>query len=305
VITVVIPTHNRQGNLRRAIKSVFGQTVSPKELIVIDDASDDPVTNAVFDDAPDGLQCILLRNEVSKGGNYSRNLGINYAGQNFISFLDDDDYFCKDKVERCLDAIAQHPTVDVIYHSAMVHVDECGVKYKTFPKDLSNEPDIFKSLLLKNCIGGTSMVTIRRRTLLDVGNFDEEQPALQDYELWLRLAKHGKRFLFIDCPLTEYECGFLKSSISRDLKKHWKAMDRIDNIYRSEISTLPLRDQKERRVQRLRVAVYKSMINGRYFDSLGYQLKIIGVNYKFKDLLTFFVMIMGRCTVFRIRQYLS
>ena len=77
MIAVVIPTHNRVSELRKALKSVFQQKLLPEHIIVVDDGSVPAVPVDVFADAPTSIKLTLLRNELPKGGNFARNLGAN------------------------------------------------------------------------------------------------------------------------------------------------------------------------------------------------------------------------------------
>ena len=204
-ISVVIPTHNRPDGLAAAVKSVFNQTLQPKELIVVDDGSNPPVTEDVFTGCPAGLTTKLIRNEHPKGANNARNRGIVEATGEWIAFLDDDDEFFKDKIAAVSEVIAEKgDAIDLIYHPAHIFMVNEGVSYISKPKKFLPEDDVFRQLLIKNHIGGTSMVIARKEALVKAGMFDEQLPALQDYELWLRMIKGNCNLYMIDMPLTRY-----------------------------------------------------------------------------------------------------
>ena len=96
LISVVITTKNRIKKIERAIKSVLNQTHKNIELIVVDDGSNDGTHNLIKSKYPN---IILQRNDISLGGSVARNIGWQICKGKFISFLDDDDYFRKDKLE--------------------------------------------------------------------------------------------------------------------------------------------------------------------------------------------------------------
>lgn len=189
VISVVIPTHNRLDGLKKSLESLLRQKQLPDEVIVVDDGSRLAVEYSVFEGFPTQVKCILLRNDEPKGGNNARNQGVMAASGDYIAFLDDDDQFKPNKVEVLQREIAKNASVDVFYHPAHIHMLNEGVSYISKPYGFSQDEDVYRSLLVQNRIGGTPMVTVRKQALLDVGLFDEQMPAMQDYELWLRLAK--------------------------------------------------------------------------------------------------------------------
>src|SRR5690606_9048843 len=147
---------------------------------------------------PAEVEVKLLRNEKPMGGNNARNRGVLASTSDYIAFLDDDDAFKPNKIEELKKAILDGVNADIIYHPAHIHMINEGVSYFSKPKIFKEGEDIFRKLLLENVIGGTPMVTIKRQSLVDVGLFDEEMPALQDYELWLRMAKAGASFYYVD-----------------------------------------------------------------------------------------------------------
>lgn len=230
-ITVVIPTHNRPDGLAKSLKSLAEQTLLPTEIIVVDDGSSVAVTNTIFDIFPSSVKCTLLRNEIPKGGNYARNRGIITATSEYIAFLDDDDQFKPEKIHILTKSINENPTTDIFYHPAHIHMLNENVFYYSKPYKFKPTDDVFKLLLVENLIGGTPMVTVRREALVSVGLFDEAMPALQDYELWLRLAAATFSFHLIDKPLTNYEQKTKKNSITKNSDSIFKARHLIDAKY--------------------------------------------------------------------------
>ncbi len=214
-ISVVIPTHNRVEELQRALGSVYRQTLLPNELIVVDDGSESAITKDIFQDVPKSLETVLLRNDVPMGANHARNIGIKAANCDWIAFLDDDDAFYPNKIEVVSKAIKNNPDRDLFYHPAKINMVNEKLAYFTNPREYKPNDDIFRLLLIKNEIGGTSMAIVRRSKLFEVGGFDEQMPSMQDYELWLRLTKNGARVKKINQPLTKYSCITKKGSISK------------------------------------------------------------------------------------------
>lgn len=199
-ISVVIPTHNRPDNLRRAINSVLHQSRPADEIIVVDDGSDIPAV------VPEGVT--LLRHDESKGGSAARNTGIRAAASDYIAFLDDDDECLPTRLKRIAEASA-----DVIHHPARIVYTNEGVEYDSRP---SHNITVDR-LLTANLIGTTSVVCVNRDLALAVGGFDETLPALQDWEMWIRLAKGGASFFCLDTPLTRYHFATGERAMSKSI----------------------------------------------------------------------------------------
>lgn len=258
-ISVVIPTHNRLDGLASAIFSLSEQTVRPDEIIVIDDGSDQAVPASIFQGFPADVRTVLIRNETPKGGNHARNRGVLSATGDYIAFLDDDDTFKPKKIELLKKSAQENPSVDLIYHPAHIHMVNEGVSYFSKPKKFESDEEVFRRLLVSNLIGGTPMVTVRRTALLHAGLFDENMPALQDYELWIRLAKNNYRFYFLNEPLTNYVHKTKSSSITKNSDAIERARMILDGKYRHVLT------EAERRVlrrSRLKSDVLRFSLNG-------------------------------------------
>jgi glycosyltransferase involved in cell wall biosynthesis len=232
-ISVVIPTHNRERGVRRALESIAAQTAPPAEIIVVDDASTVPFDRAIFEEVGIAAESVVLRNEQSRGANVSRNIGVRAAASDFVAFLDDDDEFHPEKIEA-IERVASRGIADVIYHPALMVYDKENIRYVSHPGDQVD----FRRLLVGNAVGGTSMVSVNRQKFLDAGGFDEALPALQDYEAWLRCAKAGYRFLKVARPLTTYHHVTGQGSISKSLEKLDTALHIIAEKYAEDIRTL-------------------------------------------------------------------
>jgi glycosyltransferase involved in cell wall biosynthesis len=300
-IAVVIPTHNRKNDLLRAIGSLSIQTSLPDEIIVIDDGSMEPVTENIFDAVPKQVIFRLLRNEVSKGANNARNRGINEAKSEWIAFLDDDDEFKANKIEVIKSGIAQYPDIDVFYHPSEIYMINEDVMYVSNTADISSEKDVFKKILISDSIGGTSMTIGKRRSLIDVALFDEQLPALQDHELWLRMAKAGKKFKFINLPLTKFNCVTNVESISKSLDAHNKAISLLEDKYKHDYALLNKDEIKTYQLWKNRRLVYKKLLNYQIFRAFSYQCKYFFKCFQLKYLLFAFAILCGPRFVFRLR----
>jgi len=292
LISVIIPTHNRHIDLSKALLSVFVQTDIPAEVIVIDDASKPSLTDEIFKNSPVGIKCILLTNEVALGANYSRNFGVKRASCAFIAFLDDDDIFLPTKLETLKSVISENNTFDIFYHRAIISMENEGVSYLTKPQKL--RPDkTYSKLMCGNFIGGTPMVIVRREVLLKTGGFDVQMPALQDYELWIRLARLGYKFFYIDQVLTQCHYYTKRISISKSIESNEKAVDIIYNLNKNGYSSLSRFEYKEYESWKFKNKAHKYLLNLDYFGSVRTQFGLLNYNMNFQNLIRLCVVLCG------------
>ena len=211
-ISVIIPAFNRAHTLPKALDSVLSQTLKPREIIVVDDGSTDE-TNAVLANYP-GL-CIISQD--NRGVSAARNVGIEKAGGEWLAFLDSDDEWLKEKLEKQWDAIC-------IDDKLICHTEEIWIRNGQRVNPMKKHKK-FGGMIYERCLPlcviSPSSVMIHRSVFEDVGVFDESLEVCEDYDLWLRIcAKYS--VLFIDEPLI-VKYGGHEDQLSR---KHW-GMDRF------------------------------------------------------------------------------
>lgn len=179
-ISVVIPTYNYGRFLARAISSVLEQTHPVLEIIVVDDGSTDN-TREVAQGFGDRIQYLYKEN---RGSSAARNAGIRIARGEWIGFLDADDAWVPEKNAKVRELLQEHPEAVMIYHPHVLLSDEGPVGYRR-----AAEPDeLFPELLYHNFISGGSSALVRRSVLLDLGGFDESLQAVEDWDMWTRVA---------------------------------------------------------------------------------------------------------------------
>lgn len=214
LVSVILPTYNRAELLKRAIDSVRAQTYENLEILIIDDASSDDTESIVrsYRDA----RIRYIRHSSNLGGAAARNTGLQLARGHFIAFLDSDDEWVPEKVERHIEVFQTYPDYDIVY-SAIRQVYPDGsfrISYHDGP-----EGRIYDLLLQRNVVGPTSAFVIRRTCFERVGGFDESLPSAQDYDMWLRLARHYK-FKCIREPLVNYYWHGDQITGNVEAKKH-------------------------------------------------------------------------------------
>jgi glycosyltransferase involved in cell wall biosynthesis len=201
-VSIVLPTYNRAPLIGRSIRSVLEQTYRNFELIVVDDGSTDTTAEEVARFADTRIR--YLRFDQNRGAAAARNAGIRQAAGAFIAFQDSDDEWLPAKLACHMHVFATSaPDVGVVY-SDMQRVRRDG------SSSYHRSPDVALGVLIdpntrfyQVCKLGIQSTVIRRECLTAVGGFDEEFPALEDLELFIRLSRRY-RFHHLESPLVRY-----------------------------------------------------------------------------------------------------
>jgi len=180
-ISVIIPTYNRGKVLERAIKSVLAQTYTNFELIVVDDGSTDNTSRILSKFA----EKIRYFSKLHGGVSSARNFGLEKSEGTWVAFLDSDDYWLPEKLERQMQYLQENPEI------LIVQTDEKwirrGIYVNPMKKHRKYSGWIFPQCL-PLCIVSPSAVLVHQKVFNDVGVFDENLPVCEDYDLWLRIA---------------------------------------------------------------------------------------------------------------------
>ena len=179
-ISVIVPTFNRAHTLARALDSVLAQTYQAKEIIVIDDASSDNTTELLLN-YPD---IKLLNFDTNLGVSAARNAGIARSKSDWVAFLDSDDEWLPQKLQRQVD-IANTDSNMLIFHTDEIWVRN-GKRVNPMNKHAKPDGSVYEESLPLCCVSPSSIL-LKREVLGKCGVFDETLPACEDYDLWLRL----------------------------------------------------------------------------------------------------------------------
>ncbi len=202
-ISVIIPTYNRRQLIGRAIESVLAQTYQPAEIIVVDDGSTDGTSEWINDNFPK-LRAIQLcggfepsQRQSNQGVSAARNTGINMAAFDWIAFLDSDDEWLPDKLEKQVEALKMNPDYQFC-HSNEIWIRN-GVEVKQKKSHQKFGGSIFDESLDK-CRISPSTVLMHKSILSSIGLFDVTLTVCEDYDLWLRITAQFP-ILFVETPL--------------------------------------------------------------------------------------------------------
>lgn len=181
-ISVIIPTYNRKHFISEAVQSVLHQTCPPSEIIVVDDGSTDGTEEVVSKiAAPIPIVYVRQRNQ---GPGAARNFGASIARGDWISFLDDDDVWCPNKLAVQSNYMMGHPEVALVY-AHVEHTDEGG---RPIPK--AERGDEFSTIIFgSNPPAFPSTVLVKKDVFLQVGGFGVQLRHAEDWDLFARIAR--------------------------------------------------------------------------------------------------------------------
>jgi len=182
-ISVIIPSYNAEKTILETIESVLKQTYTNFELILINDGSTDQTLELLNKIKDERLKIFSFENS---GLPTSRNRGIDLSSGEFITFIDADDLWTPDKLDKQFEALKNHPDAGVAY-SWTVSIDESG-NLLNIMEAHHFEGDIYPQLLVRCFIASGSNVMIRRECINSVGLFDPDLESAADWDYWIRLS---------------------------------------------------------------------------------------------------------------------
>ncbi len=190
LVSVIIPTHNREGYLREAVQSVLDQTYRNWELIVVDDGSTDGTASFLC-----GLgdsRVVVIEHEHCRNPSLLRNLAISKASGEYIAFLDSDDLWMREKLAVQVQTLRADRARKWSY-TDFVRIDSSGLAIEHVPRKpwIPYSGFILEKLLTLDAIVISSAVLVEKQLLDAVHGFDEDQLFCEDYDLWFRLAATG------------------------------------------------------------------------------------------------------------------
>ncbi|AOP34575.1 glycosyl transferase [Leptospira tipperaryensis] len=200
-ITVIIPTYNREQKVLNAIESVLKQTQLPAEILIVDDGSMDETVANIRERFSNSIQRIQILSKEHKGVSSARNLGVEKARSNWIAFLDSDDEWLPLKLERQWKYLQEHPEIRIL-QSLEVWIR--NGKRVNPPIYLQKKGGSIFSESLEFCAITPSSVILEKELYVLSGGMDEDLPACEDYDLWLRISSQNEVALLSEELLIRY-----------------------------------------------------------------------------------------------------
>lgn len=208
LISIIMPAFNRQQFVCKAIESALSQTWRNIELIIIDDGSTDD-TKIVIEKYKKDSRFVYYYQK-NQGQSVARNKGIKESHGEYIAFLDSDDIWLPDKLEKQIAIIEINPGYDVYYGDIVqIDIDDNVISDKNMKRYSGR---ISKYLIRDNFISMCTTLT-RRDCFFNLGLFDERERIAEDYELWLRFST---KFKFFYSPIHYCKYRVMPDQLSSD-----------------------------------------------------------------------------------------
>jgi glycosyltransferase involved in cell wall biosynthesis len=220
LVSVYIPTRNRVGLLEKAVESVLAQTYGNIELLVVDDASTDGTQAYLRDKAKSDPRLRPFQNSEPRGAPASRNLAILKATGSFVTGLDDDDEFLPERLSAFVDYWDLLASCNV--RPACLYAQDIWLMHGARRPPTRKQSSVTAENLFEyNYIG--NQVFAPRAHFVEAGLFDEQLPAWQDLEFFMRLLRRFGRAHLLDMPTYLFDATPRPDRISSQENKIRKA----------------------------------------------------------------------------------
>jgi len=239
-VSVIIPCYNASATIRETLDSLRCQTFRTFEVIVVNDGSTDDTGTILGIYTKQFNEKLKIITQINKGQAVAKNVGIEHSSGEFIAFLDSDDLWAPDKLEKQYDYMQLNPGIAMSYTEAY-KIDEKGECINTISANPAFRGKCFENLVLHNNIVASS-VMVRRDVLDKVGFFDTELAACENWDLWISISRYYP-INFIEHPLTFYRVH--KDNMSKNWTKMYRArlqvIDKHLSLRSNEPATFELR----------------------------------------------------------------
>lgn len=216
LVSIITPAYNCSNFIPKTVESVLNQTYQNWEMIIIDDGSTDNTIKLIKEYQAFEKRIHFFALNENRGAAVARNNGIKFAKGTYIAFLDSDDLWHPQKLEKQLNLMEINNSV--FSHTSYSLFDENGKALHI--KSKCNKWVSFNDLVKYNWIGTSTVIynasVLGKHYMPDLRN-------RQDWALWIKLIKISKRALFIDEPLTKYtvRLNSISSNKAKLIKFHW------------------------------------------------------------------------------------
>lgn len=225
--SVVIPAYNAAPYIGATLDAVHKQTFSDFEILVINDGSPDSVAlEQALAPYQSGIRYIRQENSGPSG---ARNAGIRAALGKYVAFLDSDDFWLPQHLEKQVGTLEANPQLQMVYSNGLLlrGGTPIGVIFESSPQSLPVDLDC---LLHERSTVVTSSAVVLREALIKVGLFDEQLRRCEDYDLWLRLVQSGAMLSFN----SDLQIGHRQSN---GLASDWELMRRaLIKVYEKHLA---------------------------------------------------------------------
>jgi glycosyltransferase involved in cell wall biosynthesis len=219
-VSAIVPVYNRADCVARCLDSIAAQTYPVSEIVVVDDASTDASVYEIhrWMSHHHSIPVRLIRHQKNQGGSAARNTAIKAATSDWIAFIDSDDVWHPEKLERQMRALYEAGKQASVAYAGLRHFDSEG--RTTYMNTPVASGDMRQAIVGENVVCSTSSVIVRKDLVDRVGRFDETLPSCQDWDLWIRLARESE-FVAVPEILVDYDASS-RNRISHDHRARFR-----------------------------------------------------------------------------------
>jgi glycosyltransferase involved in cell wall biosynthesis len=258
-VVVVVPCFNSQNTLGQTLDSVLRQSFLEFCVVAVNDGSTDRTENVLEEYSKRYPKKLLVISQRNQGQTVAKNVGLKNTQSEFVAFIDSDDLWAHNKLEKQVALLAANPNVDLCYTAAH-QIDVKGSLVGRIRVSPTHRGRCVNELITNNNIVASS-VMVRRIAVDRAGLFDESLPACENWDLWIRIARNCE-LDYIDEPLTSYRLH--PNNMSKNYEKIMQARLRVIDKHLPAGSDDPwIRQQRQ-------AALYKAHFNSAksYIESL-------------------------------------
>lgn len=235
-VSAVIPTYNRAGEIKRSIESVLSQSYNEIECIVVDDGSSDRTPEIVS--AIEDSRLTYVAHETNRGVSAARNTGINVSNGEYIAFLDSDDEWETEKIEKQVEVLQSR--------SGLWNAVYCGVKKRRksrikqffdriFTEDIGEEggKDLIEGVIsMELAVHAGSTLLVERESVVEAGGFNESMQRHEELEFLVRILESGKMAYINEELATLHDSGYPRANLLEQEKR--KFLQEVDQYLEKE-----------------------------------------------------------------------
>lgn len=182
-----MPVYNSQETVYCSIKSVLNQTYDNFEFIIVNDGSTDNSEDIILSFNDERIRYLKIDH---KGRSYASNYGISKASSNYLARLDADDLYLKDKLNRQMTFLAEHPEIDILYCWSIFYNESNLLRFWKSPE---YDIDIKDKLMYLNPINHSSVI-FKKETITKLSGYKKDVEINEDYDLWIRCSNDSVFF---------------------------------------------------------------------------------------------------------------
>ena len=243
MVSVIMPAYNVAGYITEALESVFDQSFTDFEVIVVNDGS--PDTEELEIALEPYREEIVYAKQENAGVSAARNTAVRLATSPFIAQLDPDDLWLPEYLEVQMDLMLKDSTLDVLYPNTIIFGDTYDSGTKGMTLSPSHGEVTFESVVTQECTV-LACVLARRDTLIRVGLFDESLKSSEDFDMWIRILKLGGRI------------GYHRRVLARYRKRRDSLSANPIVMYKSALQTLAKTERSLPLTKREREVLFQS-----------------------------------------------